>query len=77
MKIFTITHGNQTLRESIFYVTREKARKELKKIADERRYKMGVEITEETDDVVSFLVGDGWHGPGVKFQIKEIDVIDE
>lgn len=77
MKIFAITHGEQTLRDSKFYTTYEKARKELKKIADERRHRMGVQITEETENSVGFLVGGGWQGPGVTFRIKEIDVNDD
>lgn len=76
MKIFVITRGTQTLSECNFYVTRDKARQELKKIANDRRHRMGVRITEETDDSVGFLVGDGWMGPGVVFRIKEIDVVE-
>ena len=49
----------------------------MKKIANERRQRMGVEITEESDDLLHFLVGRGWQGPGVTFQIKEIDVIED
>lgn len=76
MKIFVITRGGQTLSECDFYATRDRARKELKKIADDRRHKWGVRITEETDDTVGFLVGGGWQGPGVVFRIREIDVVE-
>jgi hypothetical protein len=60
------------LRSVKFYGTREIARRELKKLADERRYKMGVEWHEETKDMFFYTLG--WEERPVRYSIVELHV---
>lgn len=61
-----------SLRESKFFSTKEKAQVYLKQLADERRYKLGVRCFEYLDDKFSYIFG--WEEKMVVFQIVEISV---
>jgi hypothetical protein len=54
-----------------FFSTEEGAKACLRKIANERRYKPGVDILVDTDIEFSYLFG-GWDARKVSFKIREI-----
>ena len=60
------------LHHTKFYASQELARKQLKKLADERRYKLGVYWHEETEDM--FFYTFGWEERSVRYSILEIKV---
>jgi hypothetical protein len=60
------------LRSVKFYATREIARRELKKLADERRHNLGVHWHKETEDMFFYTLG--WEEYEVRFSIMEIHV---
>jgi hypothetical protein len=68
---------NQTsapLHNSKFFISKESAQKHLKKLADERRYNMGVDCWKEDKDSFSYLFG--WEEVSVKFAIVELPLED-
>lgn len=60
------------LHHTKFFSSRELARKQLKKLADERRYKLGVEWHEETED--EFFYTFGWEERSITYSIIELHV---
>ena len=54
------------------YATRDLARAKLKKMADERRYNLGVHWHEDTPDKFSYTLG--WEEHYVSFSINELHV---
>jgi hypothetical protein len=55
-----------------FFAKQGLARQQLKKLADERRYKLGVEWHEETEDM--FFYTFGWEECPVRYYIQELNV---
>jgi len=58
-----------------FYATKSLAQKRLKEMANERRYKMGVDCFKDEEDRFSYLLG--WEEHKVSFYITEISVEEE
>lgn len=54
------------------YATKELARKQLKALADERRYKLSVCMNDDTEDKFSYTLG--WEEHYVSFGIIELPV---
>jgi hypothetical protein len=48
------------------------AQAELRKLADERKYRLGVRHFQQNDNEFSFVLG--WESVDVRFYIKEIEV---
>lgn len=67
--IFAVT-SDGTIRSATFFDTKEKAIAELKSIANDRRYKMGCDVIEDTETKFSFIIG--WEEYKVTFAILEI-----
>lgn len=63
------------LRSVKFYATQEIARRELKKLASERRYKLGVHWHEETEDMFFYTLG--WEEHAVRYSVVELHVEDK
>lgn len=55
-----------------FYTTKQLAKVQLKKLANERRYKLGIDMFEEQEDSFSYLMG--WEEVKVKFSVIELSV---
>ena len=74
--IFAIVcSATPTFHNTKFYSTKELAQKQLKKLADERRYKLGIHCFEETEDKFTYLLG--WEERRVSYSILEIEVLDK
>jgi hypothetical protein len=72
--IFAII-SNQTsqyLTSNKFFLSQEAARARLKKMAEERKYNLGVYHFEQTEDSFSFVLG--WENHDVRFTIVELPV---
>ena len=74
MKQVFVIVCNQTpwLSSAKFYDTKELARTRLKEMANERRYRLGVDCFKEEEDKFSFILG--WEESQVSFSIVEIPV---
>jgi hypothetical protein len=70
MKVFQIRTASNT--EHGTYSTLEGAQAELRKLADERRHRLGVRHF--TQDPMSFSFVLGWESVDVRFYIREIEV---
>lgn len=70
--IFAIVTNDQSIRTSKFFSTKEKAKSVLKDMLEERRYKMGVQCIQESENGFSYIFG--WEEHKVVFSIVEIDV---
>lgn len=62
----------QYLTSNKFFFTKEGARKCLKEMAEERKYKMGVDCWKQDEDSFSFILG--WEEAQVSFRIVELPV---
>jgi hypothetical protein len=71
-KVYAIVCSGMPLHNSQFYSTKELARQKLKELADERKYKMGVNNLKLTEDKLSYSFG--WEESFVCFSIVEFDV---
>lgn len=60
------------VRHTKFFRTREGAVNELRKIASDRRHKLGVTVTCDTEEKFSFIAG--WEEYGATFTIVELKV---
>lgn len=60
------------LHHTKFYGTKELARRQLKKLADERRLNLGVHWHQETEDMFFYTLG--WEEHPVRFSIMELHV---
>ena len=69
--IYAVTFNNNII-STTFYEKREDAIADLKKTANDRRHRMGVTVTEETETTFAFIIG--WEEFHVKFSIIEIPV---
>lgn len=74
MKQVYVIVSNQTpwLSSAKFFDTKELARQRLKEMANERRYRLGVDCFKEEEDKFSFILG--WEEVQVSFSIIEIPV---
>jgi alpha-glucosidase (family GH31 glycosyl hydrolase) len=62
----------QYLTSNKFFFTKEGARQCLKTMAEERKYKMGVDCWKQDEDSFSFILG--WEEAQVSFRIVELPV---
>ena len=69
-KIYQIVSSNGTSHG--LYQTLEGAQKELKKLAEERKYRLGVRHFTQDDNSFSFVLG--WESVEVRFWIKELEL---
>jgi hypothetical protein len=63
---------NPSLHDIRLYASKELARKQLKKLVDERRFKLGVDLHKDTEDMFFYTLG--WEERPVKFSILELKV---
>lgn len=71
MNIYAIICGSSpTVVLTKYYSTLEKARKALKKVAEDRRCKLGVDVVIDEPDKFSYLLG--WEEAQVTFSIVEL-----
>lgn len=70
MKVYQIKTSNNTLYGT--FQSFEKAKEQLKVLADERKNRFGVRCFEMDDTSFSFLLG--WEEAEVRFSIVEIEV---
>ena len=71
--IFIINCGNDLMNARL-YSTRELAREALKKIADNRRHKPGVNVIRDEPDRFMFLIGWEEHPVSFRSEERELDV---
>ena len=64
-----VCSATPTLHATSFWGTKELARTELKRLLDDRQYKIGVIIVENTQDKFSFIIGweqhQAWHDAAI------------
>ncbi len=69
-KVYQILTHNYT--DHGIFSTLPAAQAELRKLADERKYRLGVRHFKQSDNEFSFVLG--WESVDVRFYIKEIEV---
>jgi hypothetical protein len=73
--IYAVTNGaDRNISTAKYYSTKEIAVDALKIIKDERRYRLGVTVIVDSDEIFSFLLG--WEEHQVTFSIIPIDLLD-
>lgn len=73
--VVATTKAMSQLHRSKFFSTRKKAQECLRKIANERRHKLGVDVLEDNENTFSFTLG--WEEAYTCFTITEIPLDTE
>ncbi len=60
------------LRNLKFFKSRDGARKYLKSLADEKRYKLGIDCWQESEDKISYIFG--WEETKITYAIVEVPI---